>query len=584
VWGKNKKMTATTADLIPLSLRINFPEDHTLCLTVHPNATIQDIKTSISDSSESLSYTNFDLSYNGQTCDPRSDVKSINQSLTDFTLDLLPKMYNEHEIRVHLCRFREIMTFFESPSQMHGYEASKTLFPEIKESDVLSFDKIEDRTISNLYPLKKTDLCSNLILKSIEMSGWNPPSFSQKMMGDLLYLKIETLEGQVCQVTASTKGFYLNNSTDSAFAPGKTGQIFNTLPGLLSGISPKFSDAYPALQSALLKREPYEFLMPTYPVYPWLVSRDVLNYNFDHGRTLDSLLMASDLLDTLACRDWNEDLQSARELPKSTVQECVVRDQAISKAHSDFVDSAVRGAIGIVHESIPQVEPSQSVYIHNNIFFSQISDHLEHFEKYGGFDAAHVGVSKDIDGMKIVSALDTAGLFTVGGAVIDYKGIRTVAQTIVPGIIKKNSSGDTSVIYGLSGADKHLVFDQEIHDELKKINEFLNLEEHIVVSNRDGMQTSIFTSLDSKGVMGSDSRKYLLDLYRMTPLDICFLENSKQDSFGPYPHQLTLIRPELIEIYKEKKIGEILKERQVCELYSYSNLRNYLKERIRRML
>ena len=43
VWGKNKKMSATTADLIPLSLTINFPEEQTLSLTVHPNATIQDI-------------------------------------------------------------------------------------------------------------------------------------------------------------------------------------------------------------------------------------------------------------------------------------------------------------------------------------------------------------------------------------------------------------------------------------------------------------------------------------------------------------------------------------------------------------
>ena len=544
---------------VPLSLTIIFPEKHTLCLTVHPNATIQDIMVSISDSPDSLSYTCFDLCYNGKTCDPTSDIRSMNS--TDFSIDLVPKMYNEHEIRVHLCRFREIMTFFKTQIQMHGYEPSQTIFPEIKEADSLTFEKVCKAKVVDLYSLKENGL--KPILKSIEMSGWNPPSFSQKMKGDLLYLKIQTLEGQNFQITASTEGFYLNDCTDEKFSPQKSGGVSHTLPGLLSKISPSFEKGYPLLQSALLKREPYEFLMATYPVYPWLVSKDVLNYDFDHGRTLDSLLMASDVLDTLACRDWNEDLQSARDMPKTTVQECVFRDQAISKAHSDFVDAAVRGAIGIVHESIPPLDAAQSVYIHNNIFFSQIDDHLDHFERYGGFDAAHVGLSKDIDGIKIVSALDTAGISTVGAVVIDYKGIRTVAQTIVPGIIKKNSIGETFIIYGLSGADKKFVFDQEFHDELKKFREILSLEEHTVLSDHDGMQSLILTSLDAKGVMGSDSRKYLLDLYRMTPLDICFLENCKQDTFDSYPHELTLIRPELIEIYKDATIRQVLKERQV---------------------
>lgn len=549
-------------DLKPLSLKIEFPEGHCLNLIVHPNATIQDVKISISDSSDSLSYTCFDLKFNGKTCDPKIDLGSIDGLMDGLVLKLAPKLYNEHEIRVHLSRFRELMTFFETPSQMHGYEASRTIFPDIKESKEPTFEKIIDRKISDLYNFKKNGLES--VLKSLEMSGWNPPCFSRKMKGDLLYLKIFTVEGENFEITASTEGFYINNSTNSTFSPERMGEISYTLPDLLSKNSLIFKEKYPILQSALLKREPYEFLMAPYPVYPWLVPENALNYDFDHGRTLDSLLMASDVLDTLACRDWNEDLQSARELPKETVQECVLRDQAISKAHSDFVEAAVRGAVGIVHESIPPIESSDSVYIHNNIFFSQINDHLEHFEKYGGFDAAHVGLSKDIDGIKLLSAIDKMGISTIGAAVIDYKGVRTVAQTIVPGIIKKNNCGGSSVIYGCSGSDKTFLFDQEFHDELKKVGGLLSLEEHTVYANNDGAKCSILTSLDAKGVKGSDSRKYLLDLYRMTPLDIRFLEDSKKDPFQKYPHDLALLRPELIEVYKDTKIREILQQRQVC--------------------
>ena len=561
--GQEIKMAESNSDLKNLALKIEFPENHTLNLIVHPNATFQDVKISVSDSSDSLSYTSFDLKFDGKVCDPKDELKSIHGLVDGLSLQLVPKLYNEHEIRVHLSRFREIMTFFETPSQMHGYGASKTIFPEIKESDVLSFEKFEKSPkITDLYNYKPT-LVEIQLLKSLEMSGWNPPSFSRKMKGDLLYLKIFTLESQVFEVTASSKGFFVNSSTDGKFGSQGVGEIYNTLPALLSEISPIFKEQYPILHSALLKREPYEFLMAPYPVYPWLVPGNTLDYDFDHGRTLDSLLMASDVLDTLACRDWNEELQSARELPKGTVHECVLRDQAISKAHSDFVEAAVRGAIGIVHESIPPIESSDSVYIHNNLFFSQINDHLEHFEKYGGFEAAHVGLGKDIDGIKLVSSLDYAGISTVAAAVIDYKGVRTIAQTIVPGLIKKNSCGETSVIYGCSGADKTFTIDQDFQEELKKVQANLNLEEHSVYTNEDGLPCSIITSVDSKGVVGSDSRKYLLDLYRMTPLDIQFIENIRQDTLGEYPHDLLFLRPELIEVYKDTKIRELLRKHQV---------------------
>lgn len=53
-------------------------------------------------------------------------------------------------------------------------------------------------------------------LKVLTMSGWNPPPGNRKMHGDLMYLYIVTVEERHVSVTASTRGFYLNQSVSRA--------------------------------------------------------------------------------------------------------------------------------------------------------------------------------------------------------------------------------------------------------------------------------------------------------------------------------------------------------------------------------
>lgn len=47
-------------------------------------------------------------------------------------------------------------------------------------------------------------------LKVLTMSGWNPPPGNRKMHGDLMYLFVITAEDRQISITASTRGFYLN--------------------------------------------------------------------------------------------------------------------------------------------------------------------------------------------------------------------------------------------------------------------------------------------------------------------------------------------------------------------------------------
>ena len=47
-------------------------------------------------------------------------------------------------------------------------------------------------------------------LKQLTFSGWNPPNGKRKMHGDLLYLHVITNEDKRFHITASTRGFYVN--------------------------------------------------------------------------------------------------------------------------------------------------------------------------------------------------------------------------------------------------------------------------------------------------------------------------------------------------------------------------------------
>ena len=87
-------------------------------------------------------------------------------------------------------------------------------------------------------------------LHSVTLSGYNPPPAPRLMQGDLLYLRVETLEGRVLHVTATPAGFFVNRSDDGgAFepAPAQPPLHSRTLWALLHRASHQFRTAYAAL-------------------------------------------------------------------------------------------------------------------------------------------------------------------------------------------------------------------------------------------------------------------------------------------------------------------------------------------------
>jgi protein TIF31 len=94
---------------------------------------------------------------------------------------------------------------------------------------------------------------------------------------------------------------------------------------------------------------------------------------------------------------------------------------------------------------------------------------------------------------------------------------------------------------------------------LEKVCAHLRMRPHkIKIENKE--ELVLYSSVECKGIVGNDSRHYILDLLRMFPPDLNYLtveENKLDDELNKlsYPrkfrHKLCCLRPELIESFVE---------------------------------
>ncbi|KAI9104948.1 clustered mitochondria-domain-containing protein [Phlyctochytrium arcticum] len=608
--------TTAAAEVEPLpldqpptfELTIRMPEPYdSLTFTVNSATTIQDLRQVIFETPGAEGYTCFHLSYNQTRLHDLSELGQIEGFGPEEVLELVPGEYNEREVRVHLTRFRETVTNFGSfgggvggidygatylgcvdladkpgyaaptengtstvqggsKKKANGKDAARKTGSDnrgVKVADALKafdnydFERRGQELLGDFVPpgfgAPETVKC----LASLSLSAWNPPPLKQVTRGDLVYLRVQTLEHEVLHVTAHVNGFFVNESTDHEFGPGmstkKPLHKFN-FHTLMAAVSSGFASGYARLLTKTAKRNPLEYIVTSTGANPWLVKSRALRA--DPGRTLDVYFNAAEQGDILSSRDWNDDLQSTRDLPQTTPQERVLRDQAVYRTHTEFVEAATRGAIAVVSGSVMPLNPmepeSTQMYFHNNIFFSEGYDQREAFENLGGAEAAHVAVSKDVDGVRILSNLGIEGLHTLGTSVIDFRGRRIVGQTVIPGILSKRASdADSLVKYGSVDLGKEIYSDSTFHELASKVAQHLHMASHTVV-DANGTEHTLYTSVDTKGIMGTDGRRYLLDLYRITPVDVEFLEEEGAEE--AYPHQMVLLRPELVDLFYEHKL------------------------------
>jgi protein TIF31 len=518
------------------------------------------------------------------------------------TVKLVEDPYTEKEARMHMIRVREIIgAAGDRFDTIHGISAGISLHDTVlpgKESDsagaggkpsnlkssgasspLAGYNFDEPASIRTLLapsqePPPKT-------VKSISASPWNPPPPHLRQKGHFLYLLLTTNEGEQFQITSCVSGFFVNRSSNSKFDPfpktaPKNGSA-HSLFTLIGHLSPSFATSFAALLRLNNKRDPLANFQLTnaIPSSPWMIDPAMLSLSAhqpDITRSQETYLM-SGIENTESLRDWNEEIQSTKELPKKTVQERVFRERLMAKILAEFNEAAARGAMMVARGEISPLNPTEAkdaqIFVYNNIFYSFGADGVGTFTSEGGNAAARVAVGKDVSGVKAVNQLDICGLSTPGTITVDYLGKRIVAQSIVPGIFKQREPEEHQVDYGgVEGRDV-VAHNEAFVPAFASVSKALRVKKH-PVWDKEGKKHVLEGSVETKGLLGTDGRKYILDLYRLTPLDINWIDqywSDSDESTKPkernYPHRMTVLRLELIDSYWRSKMGDYVREELV---------------------
>ncbi len=295
--------------------------------------------------------------------------------------------------------------------------------------------------------------------------------------------------------------------------------------------------------------------------------------------------------------------------------------RVLHKVFSDFGEAALAGAMAVIDGNIIPMNPNEPlrshVYVYNNIFFSRALDSgVDTFKITEGDNAARKAANRDAQCVGTLHRLDISGLHTLATILVDYLGTRLVCQSLVPGILHGEKTH--KLLYGAVEATSPLVWDKEMQglleknlgkglmvatrtvpafpltdERLEEIKTMRLASPEIVVNDassdekkeesKENETLSICGPVEAKGILGSDQRKYLLDLSRLTPRDANWVPKIKggtglweSDSDKKVAKTQTLIptsleddewtmsilRPELITHLTHKKMREWMEARK----------------------
>ncbi|XP_065137141.1 clustered mitochondria protein homolog isoform X2 [Paramisgurnus dabryanus] len=569
------------------TVKIQAPGTEPFDLQVSPQEMVQEIHQVLMDREDTCHRTCFSLQLDGNVLDNFAELKSIEGLQEGSLLKVVEEPYTVREARIHVRHIRDLLKSLDPSDAYNGVDCNSLSFlsvftdgdlgdtgkrkkkgSELEQIDCTPPEHIlpgsKERPLVPLQPQNK-DWKPMQCLKVLTMSGWNPPPGNRKMHGDLMYLYVVTVEDRHVSITASTRGFYLNQSTTYIFNPKPANPSFlsHSLVELLSQISPAFKKNFSSLQKKRVQRHPFERIATPFQVYSWTAPQ--IDHAMDCVRAEDAYTSRLGYEEHIPgqTRDWNEELQTTRELSRKNLPERLLRERAIFKVHSDFAAAATRGAMAVIDGNVMAINPGEEtrmqMFIWNNIFFSLGFDVRDHYRELGGDAAAHAAPTNDLNGVRAYSAVDVEGLYTLGTVVVDYRGYRVTAQSIIPGILEREQ--EQSVIYGSIDFGKTVVSHPKYLELLDKTSRPLKVQKHAVLNEKDAA-VELCSSVECKGIIGNDGRHYILDLLRTFPPDLNFLpvdgealapESQKLGFPRQHRHRLACLRQELIEAFVEHR-------------------------------
>lgn len=575
---------------VGFTVQILSPGVEPLSIQVSSMELVQEIHQLLMDREDTCHRTCFSLQLDGVTLDNFAELKNIEGLTEGSVVKVVEEPYTMREARIHVRHVRDLLKSMDPADAYNGVDCSSlTFLHTITQGDLLEKKKTrpdsidctppdyimpgaKERPLLPLQPgVNNKSLKTPAAIKVLTTSAWNPPPGPRKLHGDLMYLYVVTMEDKRYHISACPRGFYVNQSSDDEFnpRPNNPSHLCHSLIDLLSQISPAFRRSFSQMQKKRTQRHPFERVATPYQVYTW--SAPSLDHTIDAIRAEDTFSSKLGYEEHIPgqTRDWNEELQTTRELPRKTLPERLLRERAIFKVHSDFVTAATRGAVAVIDGNVMAINPGEEakmqMFIWNNIFFSLGFDVRDHYKELGGDAAAFVAPRNDLHGVRVYSAVDVEGLYTLGTVVIDYRGYRVTAQSIIPGILEREQ--EQSVVYGSIDFGKTVLSHPKYLELLNKAGQHLKILPHSVVNDKEE-NVELCSSVECKGIIGNDGRHYILDLLRTFPPDVNFLkldevelsQEAKEKGFPvAHKHKLSCLRQELLEAFVEDRYVMFIK-------------------------
>ncbi|XP_063967453.1 clustered mitochondria protein homolog [Lytechinus pictus] len=587
---EEEKKDAKVEDVIVIQdaafmVKLVPPSGEPFDLQVSPQEMVQEIHQVLMDREDTCHRTCFSLQLDGNVLDNFAELKNIEGLKDGSIIKVVEEPYTVREARIHVRHVRDLLKSLDPSDAYNGVDCQSlsflsTVLSEVDRkrgkssaaSDVVDCTPPEfimpsskERPLLPMQPAFKENNRSLSCLKVLTLSGWNPPPGTRRMHGDLMYLYVVCSEGTSYHLTASTRGFYINQSTQEVFNPKPADQkhLSHSLIELLNKVSPSFKKNFAQLLKKRSQRHPFERVPTPFQVYSWLAPQ--MEHTVDSIRAEDAYTSRLGYEEHIPgqTRDWNEEIQTTRELARKNLPERLLRERAIFKVHSDFVAAATRGAMAVIDGNVMAINPGEDskmqMFIWNNIFFSLGFDVRDHYKDFGGDHAAYVAPGNDLKGVKAYNTYDLDGLYTLGTVVVDYRGYRITAQSIIPGILEREQ--EESVIYGSIDFGKTVVTNDKYKELLTKTSQHLKILPHYVMNQKDE-EIEIYSSIECKGIKGNDGRHYVLDLLRTFPPDVNFLqmeaedfaEDMKKSGFPrQHRHKLACLRQEVVDAFVEHR-------------------------------
>ena len=301
------------------------------------------------------------------------------------------------------------------------------------------------------------------------------------------------------------------------------------------------------------------------------------NRNYQHG--YDKARVEDELANSFGIevknggiRDWNEEVQIAREMPANTLTERVDRARLLHKVMSDFAEASLLGVKAIAEGQVTPMNPNEpmrtQVFLHNNIFFSRAADAgPDTFKLAIGDRAARKAANRELQCNSIFYRMEKLGLYTLANVLIDYLGSRYVCQSVLPGVLVGEQAH--TLLMGTVESLRPLKWDKTLHktmeekvgesmmvasrpvfrypltaertEEIKKVREALPEFDRLLLEKKAAsdmiadpkmatdpnavMMTCM--PIEAKAIRGSDQRDYLLDFSRLTPRDANWIPQEK---------------------------------------------------------